>query len=133
MFESRSHYIWNHAKLEPWCADCNALRRVYTCHGDRRYDREGLIIEMKKLWIEEHLGIKLNWYQRIWFWPQDRKMRRKHQRLLEKIEELNRRDQFLQKVEDEMHPRWDADGSCVATIPDIDIDALLKEADKNGI
>ena len=59
---------------------------------------------MKKLWIEEHLGVKLNWYQRIWFWPQDREIRRKHQRLLEKIEELNRRDQFLQKVEDEMHP-----------------------------
>ena len=57
-------------------------------------------------------------------------MRRKHQRLLEKIEELNRRDQFLQKVEDEMHPRWDADGNCVATIPDIDIDALLQEADQ---
>mgnify|MGYP004611779649 FL=1 len=60
-------------------------------------------------------------------------MRRKHQRLLEKIEELNRRDQFLQKVEDEMHPRWDEDGNCVATIPDIDIDALLKEADQNGM
>lgn len=60
-------------------------------------------------------------------------MRRKHQRLLEKIEELNRRDQFLQKVEDEMHPRWDKGGNCVATIPDIDIDALLKEADQNGM
>ena len=57
-------------------------------------------------------------------------MRRKHQRLLEKIEELNRRDEFLQKIEDEMHPHWDADGSYVATIPDIDIDALLKEADQ---
>ena len=53
--------------------------------------------------------------------------------MLEKIEELNRRDQFLQKVEEEMHPHWDADGSYVATIPDIDIDALLKEADQNGI
>lgn len=88
---------------------------------------------MKKLWVEEHFGIKLNWYQRIWFWPQDREMRRKHRKLLEKIEELNRRDEFLQKVEDEMHPRWDVDGSCVATIHDIDIDALLKEADQNGM
>lgn len=60
-------------------------------------------------------------------------MRRKYKKLLEKIEELNRRDEFLQKVEDEMHPRWDADGSCVATIPDIDIDALLKEEHQNGI
>ena len=60
-------------------------------------------------------------------------MRRKHQRLLEKIEELNRRDQFLQKVEEEMHPHWDENGDYVATIPDIDIEALLKEADKNGI
>ena len=60
-------------------------------------------------------------------------MRRKHQWLLEKIEEMNRRDQFLQKVEDEMHPHWDVDGSYVATIPDIDIDALLQEADQNGM
>lgn len=88
------------------------------------------MVEMKKLWVEEHLRIQLSWYQRIWFWPQDREMRRKHKKLLEKIEELDRRDKFLQQVEDEMHPRWDVDGSCVATIPDIDIDALLKEMDQ---
>lgn len=95
-------------------------------HGVHRRERRSV----KKLWVEEHLGIKLNWYQRIWFWPQDREMRRKHRKLLAKIEELNRRDEFLQKIEDEMHPHWDADGSYVATIPDIDIDALLKEADQ---
>lgn len=53
---------------------------------------------MKKLWIEEYLGVKLNWYQRIWFWPQDRKMRREHQRLREKI------DEFLQMCG--YHPRY---------------------------
>lgn len=91
------------------------------------------MVEMKKLWVEEHLGVKLNWYQRIWLWPQDREMRRKHKKLLEKIEELYRRDKFLQQVEDEMHPHWDENGDYVATIPDIDIEALLKEKDQNGI
>nr|DAJ59268.1 MAG TPA: hypothetical protein [Caudoviricetes sp.] len=60
-------------------------------------------------------------------------MRRKHKKLLEKIEELDRRDKFLQQVEDEMHPHWDENGDYVATIPDIDIEALLKEKDQNGI
>lgn len=43
---------------------------------------------MKKLWVEEHLGVKLNWYQRIWFWPQDREMRRKHRELFEMIAQM---------------------------------------------
>ena len=49
------------------------------------------MIEMKKLWVEEHLGVKLNWYQRIWFWPQDRDMRRRYKDLLH----------FLDKTEKE--------------------------------
>ena len=56
---------------------------------------------MKKLWVEEHLGIKLNWYQRLWFWPQDREMRRKHKKLLEKIEELDRRNNLKYREEEE--------------------------------
>lgn len=59
-----------------------------------------LIIETKKLWVEEHLGVKLNWYQRIWFWPQDRKMRWKYRELCGMIAKMQEDGTFDKSFEE---------------------------------
>lgn len=42
-----------------------------------------------KLWVEEALGVRLNWWQRLWLLPTDRKWRRQYSTVLRIVEQIN--------------------------------------------
>lgn len=42
-----------------------------------------------KLWVEEALGFRLNWWQRLWLLPTDRKWRRQYSTVLRIVEQVN--------------------------------------------
>ena len=85
-------------------------------------------VTMKKLWIEDILGVTLHWWQRVVLWPRDREAKKRYDVLRYYVqlspstaEELERRDKFFQQLHEELSCKMDG-ADFVEEIPDIDLE-----------
>ena len=79
---------------------------------------------MKKLWIEDILGVTLHWWQRVVLWPRDREAKKRYDVLRYYVqlspsteEEL----EFFQQLHEELSCNMDG-ADLVEEIPDIDLE-----------
>ena len=84
---------------------------------------------MKKLWLEEILGVKLHWWQLVVLRSMDHELRKRYDTILRHrvrfspptVEELELRDKFFQQLHEELSCKMDGT-DLVAEIPDIDLE-----------
>ena len=84
---------------------------------------------VKKLWIEEYLGVQLYWWQRVVLRAMDWKLQKRYDTALRyhmrlpssKAEELVLRDKFFQQLHEELSCKMDGT-DLVEEIPDIDLE-----------
>lgn len=84
---------------------------------------------MKKLWLEDVLGVELHWWQRVILWPRDREAKKRYDTFLRHrvrfspptVEELELRDKFFQQLHEELSCKMDGT-DLVEEIPDIDLE-----------